>query len=206
MRNAGNLKMRNTTYDYICSQGIAHRRYPSEDVVRCLAGCQDLEIVADLATGTGRNLAPLLLAVRPGGLVVATEAAPSRLEAVANWCQAWGSTKITDVKNLDEEASVRLARAGIDLRRHDVFKVPIDFQHKNLGPAALFRGSEYALLALCLRDMSKPFFPRDSLDFILNRGSISYLDENGNPYYLGANEGRTTRGWAASGDIQVNHG
>ena len=35
------------------------------------------------------------------------------------------------------------------------------------------------MLALCLHDMSKPLFPPRSLDFILNRGSIFYLDEAG---------------------------
>jgi len=112
-------------------------------------------------------------------LVVATEAAPSGLEAVANWCRALGSTEIADAKTFDPEASRRLERAGIDLRSHNVFKVSVDSDHRHLGPAALFRGSEYVLLALCLSDMSEPFFPSSSLDVIVNRGSISYLDERG---------------------------
>lgn len=78
------------SYEHLYRSGFSVRRWPEEDVVVFAAGLQNPRISADLGTGTGRNLMPLLLAANQGGLVVASDIAVSGLDVVREWAQLLG--------------------------------------------------------------------------------------------------------------------
>ena len=78
------------SYQAIYASGISIRRYPETDVVAFASRLPTSRIVADLGTGTGRNLLPLLLCAKSGGLVIASDLSSAGLQVIANWCHSLG--------------------------------------------------------------------------------------------------------------------
>lgn len=82
------------TYEHIYRAGTSIRRYPDNYVVAFATSLHQPGLVIDLASGTGRNLIPLLAAVAPDGLVVATDLATTGLKVIEDWVRWIGGKRI----------------------------------------------------------------------------------------------------------------
>lgn len=163
-------------YANVYSQKI--RRWPSEDVVRFGALINDAEILADMGTGTGRNLAPLLLAVKNKGLVYATDITAEGIKAVVDWAVNQGSEVINPAKaGFDDEEILSADKVKED---DTVIRIPIAEENKKYGCGALFRKTgenSYVYLICRVSDMKADNMPENTFDAIVNWGSIFHLAE-----------------------------
>lgn len=133
----------------------------------------------DLGTGSGRNLLPLLLAVRAEGFIIASDLAPSGLLSVEEWLSTHGA------KEVERSDLIGLAR---DTYEQLDFTLP----HKilllkrcsgmSLDPLRMkASGDETIYLVLVCASMEKPFLRPSTVDLIVNRGSIFYLPPDAIP-------------------------
>ncbi|TDU70668.1 methyltransferase family protein [Prosthecobacter fusiformis] len=166
------------TFESLYSQGQAIRRFPDEEVVALCGRQRGFSVGLDLGAGSGRNLIPFLLSVRCQGFVIASDLAPSGLKSLADWFCNHGAVKVTPQELLTDAAELysniqvtgdhciyaiqRRASGGMD---------PLDLCSIGADSETIY------LITLCA-PMQHLFLNKDSVDIIVNRGSIFYLNSD----------------------------
>lgn len=175
--------MIDNSYEHIYARNRAIRRWPSEDVVRFCSHFQSqARLVADLGSGTGRNLVPQLLSLASGGAVYATDIAESGVKSIVEWAAALGAVPVpfekTEELNNTALADVKILEGDI------IFKIGFNKGLLDYSYGALFQNqndhsaADTVFLVCRVSDMRNNLFNKDSLDAVINRGSIFFLPEN----------------------------
>ena len=161
------------TFEAMYARGECIRRFPDEDVVALCARRRGFAVGLDLGTGSGRNLTPLLLAVREQGLVIASDLSPSGLNSVKAWLTQHGAT-LVNVEDLSGCARDTYVRLAIEIP-HTILRLTRR-RSPTLDPFNLTSaGEEEIFLILACASMESSWLAPGSVDLIINRGSIFYL-------------------------------
>lgn len=163
------------TFETLYAQGQAIRRFPDEEVVALCGRHRGFSVGLDLGAGSGRNLIPFLLAVRPQGIVIASDLAPSGLKSLADWFCAHGAAQVPP-ESLSGEAALLYESLKLEAE-HQIYA--IQRGQGGMDPLLLGKGLaalETVYLITVCAPMQELWMAEDRVDIIVNRGSIFYLN------------------------------
>lgn len=178
----------NNDYNHIYGSEKAIRRYPEADVISFAASLSNPKVLADLGTGTGRNLLPLLCVADRDSIVVASDIAISGLNIICKWAESLGAFRLKTT-DLSKKELGALKHTGLKTQGNAIYRIERHKDVANLGPCALHhlnpvfnstrgQNANTVLLVVGKGDMTSPGFNHNSIDAIVNRGSIFYLPTN----------------------------